>query len=88
MAAIFGLVVVVLAVFGGYTLEHGDLGLLLQPAEFLIIWGAAIGSMVIATPIPVLRRVFSGAWKAVRAMMASTAAPALTASPAVLVMTN
>ena len=57
----------VTAVFGGYALEHGDLALLLQPAEFLIIWGAAVGSMVIATPPQVLRRVYEGAWEAVHA---------------------
>lgn len=60
MWALVGLAVVAAAVFGGFLLERGEPLLLFQPAEFLIIWGAGLGSMVIATPMPVLRRVVSG----------------------------
>ena len=38
--------IVIVAVFGGYWLENGDLRLLMQPAEFVIIWGAALGSLI------------------------------------------
>ena len=43
MFAIIGIVVVFGAIVGGYLMEHGNLKVLLQPAELLIIGGAAIG---------------------------------------------
>ena len=45
---IVGAVIVVACVLGGYVLHHGKLGVLNQPTEFLIIFGAAIGALVIA----------------------------------------
>ncbi len=54
---LIGLGVVIAAVFGGFLLESGQPAVLLQPAEFVIIWGAAVGSLVIATPLPVIRRI-------------------------------
>ncbi len=67
MLSALGIVIVIVAVFGGYWLENGDLRLLMQPAEFVIIWGAALGSLIVATPLPVIRRVFSGMGKVFRA---------------------
>jgi chemotaxis protein MotA len=55
MLVIVGAVVVVLAVIGGYLFEGGNLLLLMQPAEFIIIGGAAVGSMVMATSPSVLK---------------------------------
>jgi chemotaxis protein MotA len=55
MLVIVGAVVVMLAVIGGYLFEGGNLLLLMQPAEFIIIGGAAIGSMVMATSPSVLK---------------------------------
>ncbi|MGI2258630.1 flagellar motor stator protein MotA [Shewanella sp. GXUN23E] len=49
-----GLIVIILSVFGGYVWAGGLLGALWQPAEILIIFGAAVGALVIATPKPVL----------------------------------
>src|SRR6266568_4792146 len=43
MFAIIGIVVVFGAVVGGYLMEHGNLKVLLQPAELLIIGGAGAG---------------------------------------------
>ena len=40
MFAIIGILVVFGAVVGGYLMEHGNLKVLLQPAELLIIGGA------------------------------------------------
>jgi chemotaxis protein MotA len=54
MFAIIGLVIVFGCVFGGYAV-HGDLGILWQPIEFVIILGAGIGAFVIANPLPVLK---------------------------------
>ncbi len=56
MFSIIGIVIVMGSVFGGYLMHGGDMAVLIQPSEFLIIWGAALGSVVIATPMPVLMR--------------------------------
>jgi len=51
MFAIIGAIVVLTAVIGGYILEHGNLSVLFQPVELLIIGGAATGAFFIsATP--------------------------------------
>jgi len=53
MFFIVGIIVVIGCVFGGYSV-HGDLGVLWQPIEFVIILGGGIGAFVIANPKPVL----------------------------------
>lgn len=58
MLAIIGIFVVLGAVVGGYTMEHGNLHVLFQPAEIVIIFGAALGSLIIASPPRVLFAVF------------------------------
>ncbi len=50
MYFIFGLVVVFGSVITGYVMHHGDLAVLVQPNEFVIIGGAAIGAFFIANP--------------------------------------
>src|SRR5579871_2121983 len=50
MLFIAGFIVVVAAVIGGYTMHHGNLAVLWQPNEFIIIFGAAIGSFLISNP--------------------------------------
>ena len=50
MLLIVGLVVVFGGVIGGYLMDGGALGVLNQPAEFVIIGGAAIGSLLVSTP--------------------------------------
>lgn len=55
MFAIIGAVVVLTGVLGGFAIEGGPILVLFQPAEFLIIGGAAIGSVLIATPLKVLK---------------------------------
>ena len=44
MYLIIGLVVVAASVFTGYTMSHGEWGVLFQPAEFIIILGCAMGA--------------------------------------------
>ena len=56
MLAIIGIAVVIVAILGGYLMEHGPLLVLLQPAELLIILGASIGTILIANPLPVVLR--------------------------------
>jgi chemotaxis protein MotA len=56
MFVIIGALIVVGAVAGGYIMEGGNLLVLNQPAEFVIIGGAAIGSLMIGTPPSVLKK--------------------------------
>jgi len=55
LISIIGLVVVFGAVVGGYLMEHGNLLLLSQPAEFVIIGGAAIGTLLVAQPMKTIK---------------------------------
>src|SRR5215468_8514073 len=60
MISIVGIVIVLGAIAGGYLMEHGKFAVLMQPAELVIIFGAAIGTLVIANPIAVLKEVLAG----------------------------
>jgi len=53
------------AVVGGYILAHGNLSVLFQPAEIIIIFGAATGALVISSPKHVLIGVIKGAIKTI-----------------------
>jgi chemotaxis protein MotA len=50
MLLIVGAIVVLGSVAGGYLVEGGKILLLNQPAEFLIIVGSGVGSLLISTP--------------------------------------
>lgn len=54
MVLLIGVVVVLACVAGGFVWEGGSLLALFQPAEFLIIGGASVGSILIGTPVVVL----------------------------------
>lgn len=56
MFVIIGIVVVILAVIGGFIFAGGEVVLLIQPAEFIVIIGAAIGSLLISAPSGVLKK--------------------------------
>ena len=60
MFSIIGIVVVIGAIVGGYLMEQGNLKVLLQPAELVIIGGAAIGTLLIANPVPVVVKIIKG----------------------------
>jgi chemotaxis protein MotA len=60
MFVIIGILVVIGAVVGGYLMEHGHIAVLLQPAELLIIAGAGIGTVLIANPLHVLKKIVGG----------------------------
>lgn len=55
MFAIIGFVVVLGCIVGGYLMEKGNLLVLVQPAELLIIGGAAVGAVLVANPLHVLK---------------------------------
>ena len=55
MKFVLGLTVVIGCVLGGFVMHHGQLILLFVPTEYLIIVGMALGAMVAANPVPVLK---------------------------------
>jgi chemotaxis protein MotA len=60
MFAIIGILVVFGAVAAGYLMEHGKLLVLVQPAELIIIGGAAVGTVLIANPLHILKQIAGG----------------------------
>src|SRR5690348_1224305 len=60
MFAIIGILVVIAAVISGYLMEHGNIRVLLQPAELIIIAGAAIGTVLVANPLHILKEIAAG----------------------------
>src|ERR1700756_3120478 len=60
MFAIIGILVVFGAVVGGYLMEHGNIRVLLQPAELLIIAGAGSGTVLVANPLHILKKIAQG----------------------------
>jgi chemotaxis protein MotA len=60
MFAIIGILVVFGSVLAGFLMEKGHIGVLLQPAELLIIAGAATGTMLAANPSHILKGIASG----------------------------
>jgi chemotaxis protein MotA len=57
MLAIVGILVVCVSVFGGFLLEGGHIEVLFQPVELLIIGGAGVGSLLISSPMPLLKEI-------------------------------
>src|ERR1700680_536790 len=60
MFAIIGIVIVFGSVIGGYLMEHGNLKVLIQPAELVVIGGASIGTVLIANPLHILKQIAAG----------------------------
>jgi chemotaxis protein MotA len=56
MLSIVGFVVVTLAVLGGFTIAGGSVFALIHPSEFIIIGGAAIGMILISTPMSTFKK--------------------------------
>lgn len=59
MFVIIGFVVVFVSVILGFIIAGGNVILLLQWAEFLIIGGAAIGSILIASPLSLIKKIIA-----------------------------
>lgn len=55
MLILVGSFFVIAGVLGGYMWEGGALHLLNQPAEFVVIGGAALGVLITGTPMPVIK---------------------------------
>jgi chemotaxis protein MotA len=59
MTFIIGAVVVLGCVLGGYAMEKGNFSVLIQPAELVIIGGAALGGFIIQAPAKIIKLVFA-----------------------------
>ncbi|MCC6163511.1 MAG: flagellar motor stator protein MotA [Acidobacteria bacterium] len=59
MLLIIGAVIVLASVAGGYLMHGGVLGALWQLNELIIIGGAAVGALVIGTPMPLIKQLLA-----------------------------
>ncbi|MGE5439818.1 MAG: flagellar motor stator protein MotA [Bacteroidota bacterium] len=59
MFVIIGFVVVLVSVLVGFTVAGGQIPLLIQPAEFLVIGGAALGSVLITAPLALIKKIIA-----------------------------
>jgi chemotaxis protein MotA len=66
MLALIGIIIVFAAVLGGFLLEKGNPFVLMQPAELLIIGGAAAGIIVVANTPAVIGKMARGVAAAFR----------------------
>src|SRR6202046_4030893 len=60
MFSIIGIVLVFACVVTGFLMEKGKLLVLVQPAELVTIGGAAIGTVLAANPMHILKKMISG----------------------------
>ncbi len=60
MVAIVGMIVVVAAVLGGFTMAGGSIGALIHPSEIVTIGGAALGALIVMSPFSVLKNLMKG----------------------------
>jgi len=60
MFAIIGILIVFGCVVAGYLMEHGNLRVLIQPAELIIIGGAAVGTVLIGNPLHIIKKIAAG----------------------------
>jgi chemotaxis protein MotA len=60
MLQIVGILIVFGCVVGGYMMEKGQIAVLMQPAELLIIGGAALGTLLTANPMHILKKITGG----------------------------
>lgn len=59
MFVIVGVAIVVIAIAGGFILAGGNLVLLIQYSEIIVIGGAAVGSLLISAPLSLLKKIFA-----------------------------
>jgi chemotaxis protein MotA len=59
MFVIIGVAVVIISIITGFLIAGGNLVLLLQWAEFIVIGGAALGSLLISSPLSLLKKIFA-----------------------------
>lgn len=59
MFVVLGLILVIGSVLFGYTMHHGQIAVLIQPNEFVIIGGAGLGTFIAANPMSVIKGTMS-----------------------------
>lgn len=55
MLTLVGLVVVIVAVLGGFMMAGGNPAALVQPSEIVVIVGTSLGTVLVSTPAPILK---------------------------------
>ena len=60
MFSIVGILLVFACVIAGFLMEKGQLAVLIQPAELVTIGGAAIGTILAANPMYILKKLLGG----------------------------
>lgn len=60
MFSLLGILIVLGSVIGGFLMEKGKLPVLVQPSEFITIAGSALGTVLVANPIHVLKGIMAG----------------------------
>jgi chemotaxis protein MotA len=73
MFIIIGIIVVFGSIVSGYLMEHGNLRVLLQPAELIIIGGSGLGTLLIANPLHVIKKIAGGLVGALKGSHINTA---------------
>ncbi|AHG19689.1 flagellar motor protein MotA [Chania multitudinisentens RB-25] len=58
MQKVFGVIIVMVCVVGGFLMSGGNIASFWQPGEIIIILGSGLGAMVLANPRPVLKEMF------------------------------
>lgn len=66
MFSLIGILVVLGSVIGGFLMENGKLPVLVQPSEFVTIAGAALGTILVANPVYILKGIISGLLGAIK----------------------
>lgn len=64
--SLVGIVVVFAAIAGGFAMAGGHFGVLIQPSEFVVIIGAAIGALITSSPGLMKKRVVHAVMSAIK----------------------
>lgn len=66
MLVLFGYIIIIGSVLGGYVLSGGNIASLIQPFEFMIIAGAALGAFIVGNNIKVIKQSFKEAFSTLK----------------------
>jgi chemotaxis protein MotA len=66
MIVIVGVIIVIGAVLGGFSMAGGHIGSLIHPSEFVTIGGAALGGLIVSAPKKVLIDLIKGILQSVK----------------------
>src|SRR5262245_37793667 len=65
MQSLIGIATILLCVFGGFALHGGEMGVIWQPVELIIIIGAGVGTIILGNP----RHVLTEMWLQVKEVL-------------------